>query len=72
MINLTVYVVGAETALYTCCGFCVLPVPPSPKFQLQDVGVPDELSVKLTVKGPYPLNGVPVKLATGAACDTEI
>ena len=40
-------------------------VPPSPKFQLHDVGDPVELSVNCTVRGAVPDVGVPENAATG-------
>jgi hypothetical protein len=42
-------------------------VPPSPKSQLQLVGDPVLVSVKLTVSGADPAVGVATKLAVGAA-----
>jgi hypothetical protein len=47
-------------------------VDPSPKFQLQDVGVLVELSVNVTVNGAVPLSGVAAKFATGAGTVTVI
>ena len=41
-------------------------VPPSPKFQLHEVGEPVELSVNMTVSGATPEVGEPMKAATGA------
>jgi hypothetical protein len=41
-------------------------VPPSPKFQDQEVGLFVEVSVKLTGSGAVPEVGVPEKPATGA------
>ena len=52
-------------AEYKCVGFWAVDVPPSPKFQLHDVGEPVELSVKVTSNGAVPDVGIPVKLATG-------
>ena len=46
-------------------GLCVVLVPPSPKFQDHAVGVPEDVSVKVTVSGAVPLVGFAVKLATG-------
>ena len=43
-----------------------LPEPGSPKFQLQEVGLPVEVSVKATGSGADPLVGVAVKDAAGA------
>ena len=40
---------------------------PSPKFQDQAVGFPVEESVKCTASGAWPLLGLALKLATGAA-----
>lgn len=39
-------------------------VPPSPKFQLQDVGLLVDKSVKLTESGAEPDTGDPLKSAT--------
>ena len=47
-------------------GFCAVLVPPSPKFQLQLVIEPVEVSVKPTVRGSVPLVGVALKPAVGA------
>ena len=38
---------------------------PFPKFQFQEVGLPEERSVKLTISGEQPFKGVALKLATG-------
>jgi hypothetical protein len=42
-------------------------VPPSPKFQLQDVGTPDVVSVNLILPPGVTAAGAAVKLATGIA-----
>ena len=49
-----------------CEGDCAVDVPPSPKSQAQLVGPPVLVSVKLTVSGTEPVDGVAVKLAVGA------
>ena len=40
---------------------------PSPNDQFQDVGELVEVSVNVAVNGAVPVNGVPVKFATGDA-----
>ena len=61
-VRLTEYVPGE---VYVWLGFCAVDVPPSPKLHDQDVGLPDEVSVKATASGAGPLVGDAVKLATG-------
>src|SRR5438045_9762213 len=63
---MTVYVPAAP---YVCTGFCWPEMRPSPKFQPHEVGLPVELSAKLTVR-PLAWNansafgGVPAETAT--------
>ena len=52
-------------AVYVWLGFCTGRGLESPKVQDQEVGLPVEVSVKLTASGGAPLVGVPVKFATG-------
>ena len=40
-------------------------VPPSPKVHDHAVGLPEDVSVKLTASGAAPMVGVPVKAAVG-------
>ena len=53
-------------------GFCDVDVPPSPKFQLQLVIEPVELSVNATFRGASPLVGVAEKPATQRAAASEL
>ena len=46
-------------------GFWVVALAPSPKLQLQAVGLPVERSVKSTERGAVPESGVPLKSAAG-------
>jgi hypothetical protein len=67
-VRVTVYV---PPPLYVWLGFWsvdpfALPDPGSPKFQLQDVGLPVDVSVKLTTRGAVPLVGAAVNEALGA------
>ena len=48
-----------------CVGAGRVEVAPSPKSQLQLVGEPVEASLKATVSGAAPDNGVPLKSAAG-------
>ena len=68
-VSVTVYV---PAAVYICDGFCELLVPPSPKLQLHDVGVPPLLwSVNDTdCWFAHTVVGLPVKFATGARLST--
>ena len=54
---------NVPAAAYAWLGFCAVEVPPSPKFQLQLVGLPVDKSVKFTVSGAAPVVGVPEKFA---------
>jgi hypothetical protein len=47
-------------------------VVPSPKSQVQDVGLPVELSVNWTFRGDLPLSGVPLKEAVGGVEDAGL
>jgi len=49
--------------LYVWLGLCDELVAPSPKFQLQAVGPPVDVSVNCTVKGAWPELGLALKLA---------
>jgi hypothetical protein len=51
-------------------GFCTAEVAPSPKLHDQAVGLPEDVSVKVTVSGAVPLVGEALKLAAGGATDT--
>jgi hypothetical protein len=53
-----------------CEGFAAVEVPPSPNDQDREVRLPVERSVKATVRGAFPVVGVPENCATGAAGDT--
>jgi hypothetical protein len=62
-VSVTVYVPGLPKILP---GFCAVEVVRSPKFQLQDVGLPVEVSVKNTVWPTAGEGGENVKDAVGA------
>ena len=59
-VRVTVY---RPKAVYVFDGLRNREVVPSPKFQDQLAGLPDDVSVKLTVNGTGPLAGAMVKLA---------
>ena len=45
---------------------------PSPKSQVQDVGLPVEVSVNWTFKGLFPFTGLPPKEALGGVVDAGL
>jgi len=47
-------------------------VPPSPKFQVQLIGLLTDVSVKFTVNAPYPLVGLALNPADGGSSVTNI
>jgi len=58
--------------VYDLVGFTLVLVDPSPNCHAEDVYAPVERLVKLTVSGAVPVNGLPLKFATGAAGLTVI
>jgi hypothetical protein len=57
----------APAVEYVCDGFSLVEVLPSPKSQLQEVGEPVDVSVKVTASGAVPDFGVPVKFAVSGS-----
>jgi hypothetical protein len=66
-VRLTLYVPGL---VYVWLGFWALELVPSPKSQLQLVGLSVELSLKETASGALPLVGLALKSAVGAVVGT--
>ena len=51
---------------FCCVDVLALPEPGSPKFQLQEVGLSVDVSVKATLSGAVPLVGAALNAAVGA------
>ncbi len=61
-VNVTEY---SPDSLYVCTGFLSVELVSSPKYHFHEAGDPVLLSVKLTVRGAFPVTGDAEKLATG-------
>jgi hypothetical protein len=53
-------------------GCCSVDVFPLPKFQFHKVGLPVDISWKVTISGEQPASGVAVKFAAGAWAKTAV